>query len=102
MSLVSKVLPWTIAVYLGFLFIYGETVFDTDFSASETSGDGFLDQLLGFVANTISFGGDLLQFITLGGFSSPLPGVMQAILLLAIGLPWFLIVLGLARGTAAS
>ncbi len=102
MSLTQGLIPWTLAVYLGFFFVYGQEVFTTDWGVDETQQGGFFAELLGFVADVVDFSGDLIQFITLGGASSPLPAILQTILLLTVGLGWFIVIMGMARGTAAS
>lgn len=99
MSLANILIPWTVALYLGFFVIYGTTVFDTDFAPDETSS-GFIDGLLDFFDTTLDFVGDLGQFITLGGADSPLSPVVQAVFLLSIGLGWLLVLIGFARSVA--
>lgn len=91
MTLVQSLIPWTVAVYLAFLLIYGEEVFDTDFQVDNS--------ILDFFASAFDVVTDLFQFITLGGFDSPLPGMLQAVLFLSIGLGWFLVIIGIGRGS---
>lgn len=98
MTLVKALIPWTVAIYLGFFLIYGLEVFDTDFDTSFEDESTFLD----FLSTAFNVAGDIVQFITLGGATSPLPGLLQTILLLTIGVGWLIVALGLVRGTAAS
>ena len=93
MTLIKVLLPYTLAVYLAFLVIYGAEVFDTDFT--DFGAGGFFD----FLGDLTSLIGDFAQFFTLGGFSGLLPAVVQISLLLTFGLGWLLVGLGLGRGT---
>lgn len=92
MTLIQALIPWTVAVYLSFLLVYGEEVFDAEFNPEGSGG------VLDFFGGVFDLVGDLFQFITLGGFNSPLPGILQAVLFLTIGLGWFIVILGLGRG----
>lgn len=99
MSTTIRVLiPVTVAVYLGFFFIFGEEVFDTGFTDTSESS-GFLDGIINFFSSAFDFAGDILQFVTLGGFDSPVHPVVQTVLLLSLGLGWFLTIVGIGRGT---
>lgn len=85
----------TVAVYCGFLVGFGETVFDTGFGFETGSCSGFFDcigSFFGDVADVTGLLGDFAQFITLGGFESPLPPLIQGILLLFFGIAWIAVI----------
>lgn len=70
----------TTATYLAFSVAFGEEIFDS--GVSQCSG-------LGSCGNAI-FGliGDFFQLLTLGGFTSPLPELIQAPLLVFFAFAW--------------
>lgn len=101
MTLVKILIPWTLAVYLGFFFVFGEELFTTDFGPEEGSS-GFIDGIIDFFDDAFDLVGDIAQFITLGGLTGILPVVVQSVLLLSLGLGWLLVAIGIGRGTAIS
>lgn len=70
----------TVAAYLAFTIAYGEEVFDPDIG--DCSG-------LTSCANAIfSMIGGFFQLVTLGGFTSPLPVLIQGPLLVFFAFSW--------------
>lgn len=96
MTLIMFLLPYTMAVYLGFFFIFSEEVFNTDFQSFGSGG--FFD----FLGDLTSLVGDLFQFVTLGGTQNLLNPIVQTCLLLVLGLGWLVFGLGLGRGSSVS
>jgi len=78
---------FTVAVYCGFLVGFGETVFDAP--------EGSCSSVTNCASSFFGFLGDFLQFITLGGFDSPLPTLIQGPLLLFFGIAWSIIIVGM-------
>lgn len=81
----------TVAVYCGFLIGYGETVF-----GDVESGDCGLTSI-GDIVDCFQFAGGMIgtmfDFLTLGGFSSPLPLLIQGPLVLFFGIAWGITIL---------
>lgn len=70
----------TVATYAAFLIGFGEEVF----AAPSGSCSGVLDCATGIFAII----GDAFDFITLGGFDSLLPALVQVPLLITLGAGW--------------
>ena len=87
MALVQVGLALTLAVYSSFFFVYGVQIFST--SLDTTDCTGFLD----FITCGFDIAGRIIQFIFLScsGCNPPLDTTVQVILLLTVGLTWFMI-----------
>lgn len=76
----------TIAVYLAFLMAYNETILDPGTHNTCTG-------LVSCSATVLGFIGTFFDVLTLGGFNSPLPLLIQAPLLLFFAFTWGKIIL---------
>jgi hypothetical protein len=70
----------TVASYLAFTVAFGEEIFDTNLG--DCSG------LISCTADVFSMIGGFFQLMTLGGFTSPLPVLIQGPLLVFFAFTW--------------
>lgn len=77
----------TVAIYSGFFVAYGSNVF--------TSHGSTCDGLVSCTTAVFTIAATFFDFVTLGGFSSPMPLLVQGPLLLFVGTTWGIIVYNL-------
>ena len=94
MSLVSNTIVWTIAVYAAYALLFADEIFDVDFGDAFGGSSGFFDKIADFFSGVFDLASAFVELVLLTKLATEVHPIFYSIVVLAVGLPWLVIILG--------